>query len=84
MLTLSNKIIHIKTLLPLVNASILSTTKTWCKIPISDHFLNADNYILFRSNRYYGIGGGTTIIVPQNIQACKFGNERIDAIDDST
>ncbi|CAH8659055.1 unnamed protein product, partial [Schistosoma margrebowiei] len=70
--SLSNKIIHLKTLLFLVNPTIVLITETWCNSSISDHSLNVDNYVFFRTDRCYGIGGGTIIYVRSDIQACKF------------
>ncbi|CAH8523387.1 unnamed protein product [Schistosoma bovis] len=82
--SLSNKIIHLKTLLFLVNPTIVLITETWCDSSISDHSLNVDNYVFFRTDRCYGLGGGTIIYVHSDIQACKFEDKSLDAIDDST
>lgn len=48
--SLSNKITSLKSLLFLVNLTIVLITETWCESSTTDHSLHADNYVLFRTN----------------------------------
>lgn len=49
---------------------------------MSGPYLEVNSYVFFRTDSLHGMGRGTIIHVCSNIQARKFENECLDALDD--